>query len=59
MNPAPLALPEFTSRIQAGNFDDDFDKLGQMDWICEVIIEKWTSNRPCWQKLMPLEKKEP
>lgn len=40
MNPAPLALPEYARRIHAGNFEDDFDILGEVDWICEAIIEK-------------------
>jgi len=40
MNPAPLALPEYADRIHAGNFEDDFDVLGEVDWICEAIIEK-------------------
>ncbi len=57
MNPAPLALPEFTSRIQAGNFDDDFDKLGQMDWICEVIIEKMDIKQAMLAKIDAVRKK--
>ncbi|TNE70812.1 3-hydroxyacyl-CoA dehydrogenase/enoyl-CoA hydratase family protein [bacterium] len=40
MNPAPFALPEFSSRIQPGNFDDHFHLLAEMDWICEVIVER-------------------
>ncbi|MFH5884615.1 3-hydroxyacyl-CoA dehydrogenase/enoyl-CoA hydratase family protein [Halalkalibaculum sp. DA3122] len=40
MNPAPLALPEYSKQIQPGNFEDDFDKLVDCDWICEAIVEK-------------------
>ena len=40
MSPAPFALPEFAARIETGNFEDDFDKLKDADWICEVVIEK-------------------
>ncbi len=40
MKPAPFGLPEFAHRVQLGNFDDDFEKLGKVDWICEVIIER-------------------
>ncbi len=40
MKPSPFAKPEFAKRIQVGNFEDDFDRLKQADWICEVIIEK-------------------
>lgn len=40
MNPAPLALPEYAGRIQAGNFEDDFSRLEEVDWICEAVVEK-------------------
>lgn len=40
MKPAPFALPGYASRIQVGNFEDDFDHLKDADWICEVIIER-------------------
>lgn len=40
MKPAPFGKPDFASRIEVGNFEDDFDKIGDADWICEVIIEK-------------------
>ncbi|HKJ33831.1 MAG TPA: 3-hydroxyacyl-CoA dehydrogenase NAD-binding domain-containing protein [Balneolales bacterium] len=39
MQPAPLALPEYLNRIKKGNFDDDWDKLRGVDWICEAIVE--------------------
>ena len=40
MKPAPFGKPDFAKRIEVGNFEDDFDKLKEADWICEVIIEK-------------------
>ncbi|MDZ7692560.1 MAG: 3-hydroxyacyl-CoA dehydrogenase/enoyl-CoA hydratase family protein [Balneolaceae bacterium] len=40
MNPAPLSLPEYSQYITPGNFEDDFDKLADVDWICEAIVEK-------------------
>lgn len=40
LKPAPFALPNFASRIVVGNFEDDFNKLKEVDWICEVIIER-------------------
>ena len=39
MLPAPLALPENAHKIETGNFDDDWSKLSEVDWICEVIVE--------------------
>ncbi|MEX0720224.1 MAG: 3-hydroxyacyl-CoA dehydrogenase NAD-binding domain-containing protein [Balneolaceae bacterium] len=40
MKPSPFALPEFVKRIEVGNFNDDFNRLQEADWICEVIIER-------------------
>ena len=38
--PAPLYDTAFASRIKTGNFEDDFDKIGDVDCIIEVIIER-------------------
>jgi len=37
--PALLTEPSAAGRIQIGNFEDDFEKLGQCDWIIEVVVE--------------------
>ncbi|MEQ9309672.1 MAG: 3-hydroxyacyl-CoA dehydrogenase/enoyl-CoA hydratase family protein [Balneolaceae bacterium] len=51
MKPAPFALPEFASRIQIGNFEDDFDRLKDVDWICEVIIERMDIKKEMMSKI--------
>ncbi len=38
--PASLMSQEAEKLITLGNTEDDFAKLGQVDWIVEVIIEK-------------------
>jgi 3-hydroxyacyl-CoA dehydrogenase len=38
--PAHLARPDRGKFITLGNVEDDFDKLGNCDWIVEAIIEK-------------------
>lgn len=38
--PAALFKKEYAKRITTGNFDDDFEKIADADWIIEVIIEK-------------------
>jgi 3-hydroxyacyl-CoA dehydrogenase len=38
--PAPLYDKAFASRIQTGNFEDDFEKIGDADWIIEVVVER-------------------
>jgi len=51
MKPAPFGLLEFASRMKVGNFDDDFDKLKEMDWICEVIIERMDIKKDMMSKI--------
>ncbi|MFT7333607.1 MAG: 3-hydroxyacyl-CoA dehydrogenase, partial [Sphingobacteriales bacterium] len=38
-NPSPIYNKKFTSRITTGNFDDDLQKIKDVDWIIEVVIE--------------------
>ena len=38
--PAPLYDKKFVSRITIGNFDDDFEKIKDCDWIIEVVVER-------------------
>ena len=38
--PAALMSQEVTGRMRIGNFDDDFDRVADADWIVEAIIEK-------------------
>lgn len=38
--PAPFFTKELASRITIGNFDDDFEKIKDYDWIIEVVIER-------------------
>ena len=40
MNPAPFMAPTVAKRVTLGNFDDDFDKIGDADWIIEVVVER-------------------
>lgn len=38
-NPSPLYRKSFASRITTGNFDDDMKRIGECDWIIEVVVE--------------------
>ncbi|CAH0999988.1 putative 3-hydroxyacyl-CoA dehydrogenase [Neolewinella maritima] len=38
--PAPLYSKDFAQRITVGNFTDDMEKLGDYDWIIEVVVER-------------------
>lgn len=37
--PAPLASKKNIALIEAGNFDDDMNRLSEVDWIIEVVVE--------------------
>ena len=38
--PAPLYKKQYANRITAGNFEDDFEKINDADWIIEVVVER-------------------
>ena len=38
--PSPIYKKAFASRIVTGNFDDDFEKIKNYDWIIEVVVER-------------------
>ena len=38
--PAPLYNKKFANRITVGNFEDDFPKIKDADWIIEVVVER-------------------
>jgi len=47
-NPAPLYSESFADRITPGNLEDHLSKLGEVDWIIEVVVE----NLPIKQQLI-------
>jgi len=38
--PAPLYHQDFAHRIHTGNFEDDFEKIKDCDWILEAVVER-------------------
>lgn len=38
--PSPIYRQSFASRIKTGNFDDDFAKIKEADWVIEVVVER-------------------
>ena len=38
--PSPIYKKSFASRITTGNFDDDFEKIKDYDWVIEVVVER-------------------
>lgn len=50
-NPSPIYSKSYASRITTGNFDDDLDKIGQYDWVIEVIIEDLEIKKGLFEKV--------
>ena len=49
--PAPLFKKEYAKRITTGNFDDDFEKVADCDWIIEVVIERLDIKKQIFEKV--------
>ncbi|MGC4041628.1 MAG: 3-hydroxyacyl-CoA dehydrogenase/enoyl-CoA hydratase family protein [Flavobacterium sp.] len=39
-NPSPIYSQKFASRITTGNTTDDIAKIGNYDWVIEVVVER-------------------
>lgn len=49
--PSPIYKKEFASRIETGNFDDDFEKIKDCDWVIEVVVERLDIKKIVFEKV--------
>lgn len=49
--PAALFDQRFASRITVGNFEDDFSKIRDCDWIIEVVVERLDVKKSVFEKV--------
>ncbi len=49
--PASLYDLKFASRITVGNFEDDFPKIKDCDWILEVVVERLDIKKSIFEKV--------
>ena len=49
--PAALMADDVAGRIRVGNFDDDFARVAEADWIVEAIIEKLEPKRELMRRV--------
>ena len=49
--PASFYVPENGRLITIGNMEDDLDKLKQVDWIIEVVLERLDIKKAVFEKL--------
>ena len=52
-DPPLLMRKENVDLISVGNIEDDLDKAGQCDWICEAIVERLDIKRQLYANLLP------
>jgi 3-hydroxyacyl-CoA dehydrogenase len=55
--PAALYDKAFAARITTGNFDDDFEKIKDADWIIEVVVERLDIKKQVFEKVDQYRKK--
>lgn len=49
--PAPFFDAKFAGRITVGNFEDDFPKIRDCDWIVEVVVERLDIKKQVFEKV--------
>ena len=49
--PSPIYHQNFAQRISTGNLEDDISKVGQVDWIIEVVVERLDIKKIVFEKL--------
>lgn len=49
--PAPLTVKQNLSLITPGNFEDDLEKLKDVDWIIEVVVENLDIKKDLYDKI--------
>ncbi len=54
--PALLYSKRFLPLISAGNFDDDWARLAECDWIVEVVVERLDVKRQVFERLEKVRK---
>lgn len=54
--PAPLTSTKNAQLITAGNLEDDLDKLKEVDWIIEVVVENLDVKKNLYEKIDAVRK---
>ncbi|EMA6342355.1 3-hydroxyacyl-CoA dehydrogenase/enoyl-CoA hydratase family protein [Bacillus cytotoxicus] len=54
--PAPLAVKDNLALIETGNLEDDFERLAEVDWIIEVVVENLDIKKQLFEKVDAVRK---
>ncbi len=49
--PSPIYHKKFAGRIKTGNLEDDISKVGDVDWIIEVVVERLDIKKQVFENL--------
>jgi len=49
--PASFYIPENAKNITTGNMEDDLGRLGEVDWIIEVVVERLDIKKRVFEKI--------
>ncbi|MFN7014271.1 MAG: 3-hydroxyacyl-CoA dehydrogenase family protein, partial [Bacteroidia bacterium] len=50
-NPSPIYRKSFARLIKTGNFEDDFQKINDCDWVIEVVVERLDIKQQIFEKV--------
>ena len=53
-SPSLLMQKKDVNRITIGNLEDDFDKLADVDWIIEVVVENLQVKKDLFKRIEPI-----
>jgi 3-hydroxyacyl-CoA dehydrogenase len=54
MKPDAFYLKDYARRVETGNFEDDMGRLGECDWVVEVVIENMEIKKKLFaEKVVP------
>jgi len=56
-HPALLMQRKDVDRITIGNLEDDFDKIAEVDWIIEVVVENLQIKKDLFKRIEPVRAK--
>ena len=55
-NPSPVYHKNVIKKITTGNFDDDMKKIGDYDWVIEVVVERLDIKKQVYEKVEQFRK---
>lgn len=51
LNPDPFMSEAAKARVQLGNFKEDFERIGEADWVIEVVVERLDVKRDVMERI--------